>query len=86
MLSTSRTQNWLWIGQEPSLGTFVFHSSKAARVHDAAQGRCIATMFAMRVEEELPVWPEQKRRERLWVSFTSCKAILMPGLLGTVCR
>ena len=55
--------------QEPMLGNFVFHSSKAARIHDAAQGRCIAYMFSMRVEEELPVWPEQKHRERIWVNF-----------------
>ena len=55
--------------QEPILGTFVFHSNKAARLHNAAQGRCVAHMFAMRVEEELPVWPEQKHRERIWVSL-----------------
>ena len=68
--------------QEPSLGTFVFHSSKAARLHDAAQGRCIAHMFAMRVEEELPVWPEQRHRERLWVNFNGLICDVYPLTLN----
>ncbi|KAK9819718.1 hypothetical protein WJX72_001641 [[Myrmecia] bisecta] len=48
------------------VGVFPFYSSKAARVH--IQGRCIAYMFVMHVVEELPAWPEQAHRTRVWCS------------------
>ena len=53
--------------QQPLLGAFGFNSSKAGG-GGTQPGRCIAYMFAMRVEEELPVWPEKAQRNRLWVS------------------
>ena len=54
--------------QQPLLGAFGFNSSKAGG-GGTQPGRCIAYMFAMRVEEELPVWPEKAQRNRLWVSL-----------------
>lgn len=52
--------------QEPLLGTFPYFSSKIAGA-GKARGRCIAHMFAMRVAEELPTWPEGSTRKRVWV-------------------
>jgi diphosphoinositol-polyphosphate diphosphatase len=53
--------------EEPLLGAFPFHSGKAERLHTDNQGKCIAYMFVMRVQEELPVWPEAGQRNRVWV-------------------
>jgi hypothetical protein len=50
------------------LGAFTFHSGKADRLHNANQGKCMAYMFVMRVQEELLVWPEAGQRGRIWVS------------------
>jgi diphosphoinositol-polyphosphate diphosphatase len=53
----------------PILGTFAFRSGKAERQNACAlKGRCVAYMFAMRVSEELDVWPEAQQRHRVWVS------------------
>ena len=52
--------------QEPLLGTFPYFSGKIAGA-GKARGRCIAYMFAMRVAEELPTWPEGSTRKRVWV-------------------
>jgi len=55
----------------PMLGTFAFRSGKAERQNACAlKGRCIAYMFAMRVSEELTVWPEAQQRFRVWVGFS----------------
>lgn len=53
--------------EEPMLGAFTFHSGKADRLHNANQGKCMAYMFVMRVQEELLVWPEAGQRGRIWV-------------------
>jgi len=53
--------------EEPILGAFSFCSGKAERLHNANQGRCIAYMFVMKVQEELAVWPEAGQRDRVWV-------------------
>ncbi len=53
------------------LGGFTFHSGKAERLHNANQGKCMAYMFVMRVQEELAVWPEAGQRGRIWVSTIS---------------
>jgi len=53
--------------QEPLLGTFPYFSSKLAPGAGQARGRCIAHIFAMRVAEELPTWPEGCTRKRVWV-------------------
>ncbi|KAH7617995.1 putative Nudix hydrolase 13, mitochondrial [Nannochloris sp. 'desiccata'] len=51
----------------PMLGTFAFRSGKAERQNACAlKGRCVAYMFAMRVSEELSVWPEAEQRHRAW--------------------
>eukprot|EP01025_Chloroclados_australasicus_P059905 TRINITY_DN760_c1_g2_i1.p1 TRINITY_DN760_c1_g2~~TRINITY_DN760_c1_g2_i1.p1 ORF type:complete len:201 (-),score=36.96 TRINITY_DN760_c1_g2_i1:749-1351(-) len=44
------------------LGKFPFDSRKVY------EGRCIAHMFVMRVQEVLNKWPEQHQRNRRWVS------------------
>ena len=67
--------------QEPLLGTFPYFSSKIAGA-GKARGRCIAHMFAMRVAEELPTWPEGSTRTRVWVclqllpAFALCRVWL----------
>jgi diphosphoinositol-polyphosphate diphosphatase len=48
------------------LGIYTFSSSKAARLHGADQGRCVAHMYVMHVAEELPIWPEGQQRRRVW--------------------
>lgn len=54
--------------EEPIVGMFPFQSGKpSAHVTSLHQGRCIAYMYAMHVEEELPVWPEGHERQRIWV-------------------
>lgn len=50
------------------MGVFSFQSAKQERQHNVHQGRCRAHMFAMRVSEELEVWPEGLERQRCWVS------------------
>ena len=60
--------------QDEMIGSYTFSSAKAARLHSADQGRCVAHMFAMRVAEELPVWPEAGQRRRVWVSQGSAQA------------
>jgi len=54
--------------EDDMIGSYTFSSAKAARLHSADQGRCVAHMFAMRVAEELPVWPEAGQRRRVWCS------------------
>ena len=75
--------------QEPLLGTFPYFSGKIAGA-GKARGRCIAHMFAMRVAEELPTWPEGSTRKRVWVrlqllpAFERCTAVggaMSPHLL-----
>lgn len=61
--------------QEPILGAFSFCSGKAERLHNANQGRCIAYMFVMKVQEELAVWPEAGQRDRVWVSTPQPRGI-----------
>ena len=81
-LSPWRSSAWVWrswsaqpgegspdcahAAQEPLLGTFPYFSGKIAAA-GMARGRCIAHMFAMRVAEELPTWPEGSTRQRVWV-------------------
>jgi 8-oxo-dGTP pyrophosphatase MutT (NUDIX family) len=66
----------------PMLGTFAFRSGKAERQNASAlKGRCIAYMFAMRVSEELNVWPEAQQRHRVWVG---CYIHSFPELLFIV--
>ena len=60
--------------QDEMIGSYTFSSAKAARLHSADQGRCVAHMFAMRVAEELPVWPEAGQRRRVWVSQGAAQA------------
>ena len=76
-----------WV-QEPLLGAFPFHSGKAERMHHANQGRCIAYMFVMRVQEELAVWPEAGQRERVWVRTYSPPGLALIGgeMMQQVCR
>ena len=58
----------------PMLGTFAFRSGKAERQNACAmKGRCVAYMFAMRVSEELDVWPEVQQRHRVWVGLKNLK-------------
>jgi len=53
--------------EEPAIGIFHFQSGKPS-AHEASQhqGRCIAHMYVMHVEEELAVWPEGHERQRVW--------------------
>lgn len=53
--------------EEPILGTFWFQSMKQERLHNVHQGRCVAHIFVMHVQEELELWPECKDRNRYWV-------------------
>lgn len=50
------------------VGAYPFKSNKAARQHNAEQGKCVAHMFVMHVAEELTTWPEGAERKRVWVS------------------
>lgn len=62
--------------EEPSLGTFAFHSSKADRLHTAHKGRCLAHMFVLLTQEELPKWPEAGQRQRVWCSLQeACRVV-----------
>ena len=61
------------------MGTFPYFSGKIAAA-GMARGRCIAHMFAMRVAEELPTWPEGSTRQRVWVRMrpSCCVAHVCP--------
>ena len=67
--------------QEPILGVFHFHSRKAG-TEAASGGGCVAHMYALRVEEVLPVWPEKGRRDRVWVSLSVPSTVAVSVLLG----
>lgn len=49
---------------EPAqLGTYPFQNRKA----ENGQKGCVAHMFVLEVQEELPTWPESSKRMRRWV-------------------
>eukprot|EP00955_Chlamydomonas_euryale_P002946 31121-Chlamydomonas_euryale.AAC.5 len=52
---------------QPMLGAFPFTSCKPSAPHTRNQGRCVAHMFLLRVEEELSEWPEGRERRRRWL-------------------
>lgn len=54
--------------EEPLIGVFPFVSQKRSDLA-ASKGKCVAYMYAMRVEEELDEWPEQEHRQRSWYSL-----------------
>jgi diphosphoinositol-polyphosphate diphosphatase len=53
--------------EEPIVGAFAFSSGKPDTT-SRHNGKCIASIFVMHVEEELEVWPEGHERKRFWVS------------------
>jgi diphosphoinositol-polyphosphate diphosphatase len=57
----------------PSLGAFPFAAGKPGP--GAVGRRCVAHMFALRVSEELPVWPEAAARERRWCTLEDAHAL-----------
>jgi hypothetical protein len=50
------------------LGQWLFFSAKLADHPGPHQGRCIAHMYALHVQEVLDTWPEGHERTRVWVS------------------
>lgn len=47
--------------------------------------RCRVTLFAMRVREVLPSWPENKRRKRVWMSVQDAsKKVAFEGLAAAI--
>lgn len=48
----------------PVIGAFEFTSKKRSHIPD---NKCLAYVFAMRVEEQLDEWPERLIRNRQWV-------------------
>ena len=72
-----------------SLGTFRFASSKKKKKKEEEEngnGGSAATMFALRVREQLPEWPESAQRCRVWLrpgdALASCKHAWMREALG----
>lgn len=63
--------------EEPALGSFPSHSGKADAASTAHQGRCLVTVFALGVCEELEDWPERGQRTREWFPllevFSRCR-------------
>lgn len=51
--------------EEPIVGAFAFSSGKPDTT-SRHNGKCIASIFVMHVEEELEVWPEGHERKRFW--------------------
>ncbi|XP_078149462.1 nudix hydrolase 16, mitochondrial-like [Carex rostrata] len=47
---------------------FYYFKSKSNQDEFCPEGLCKASVFAMRVEEELEVWPEQSTRQRAWLT------------------
>lgn len=68
--------------QGPLIGEFPFISGKAVRQQRAAEGRCRAFVFSMRVEEELVKWPEAGQRQRAWVC---CHVGVLIGVAWLCC-
>lgn len=77
------------IGLQGFLGYYEFRS-KTHQDKCCPEGLCKATMFALFVKEELEVWPEQKFRNRKWLSVTeafgSCRHPWMRDVLDCFCK
>ncbi|XP_028798980.1 nudix hydrolase 16, mitochondrial-like [Neltuma alba] len=71
------------------LGYFEFRS-KTHQDEFNPEGLCKAAMFALFVKEELHSWPEQKFRNRSWLSlsesFGSCRHAWMRDALDCFCK
>lgn len=70
------------------LGMFHFQSAKQERLHSVHQGRCVAHMYVLAVQEELEVWPESPERQRFWVSLSvqSVALAVRSGWAGIIPR
>ena len=68
------------------LGTFYFASSKQKKEAANNKKSSAATMFALRVREELKEWPESAQRCRVWLrpgdALAACKHAWMREALG----
>lgn len=62
----------------PMIGEFPFVSGKALRgvKQTAYDGRCVAYVFCLYVEEELSKWPEYGQRQRAWFTIPEAMALL----------
>lgn len=76
-------------GFQGFLGYFEFRS-KTHQDEFNPQGLCKAAMFALFVKEELNSWPEQKFRNRNWLSLSealgSCRHAWMRDALDCFCK